>query len=375
MNIESCKEQCCGCSACLAQCPKKAISMQMDSEGFLYPHIEHSLCVDCSLCMKTCPVYQPNIAPERIAAYYGWNRNDNVRAKSSSGGVFSALADETLAAGGVVFGAAFDPSSKLVRYLSTDEVPLDMLRRSKYTECQSVGVYPKIRERLNDGKRVLFCGTPCHVAGLYAFLGERDENLITCDFVCGGSSSAAFLREHLQNIERKNKRRIKDINFRDKKYGWKRMTFTVKFEDGKEKSTLSYFDCYFTGFIEGITKRKNCFSCTFADHHYSDVTIADFWGYRRAGLAYDKKGISMLVVNTKNGQKAIDSISDSMELYEIDISIPDYTIRPRTLNEEKFAIRENYFKKAEKEGFDKAAEKYYMPSCYKQLIKDILHLK
>lgn len=341
--------------------------MKKNQHGFVYPVVDDKKCVDCGLCIKKCPVHDET-KNESIAAFYGWNNDEAVRMKSSSGGMFSALADYVLALNGVVYGAVFNPETKAVEYKSTREVELDDIRRSKYTECYTNHVFSEIKNLLERKTIVLFCGTPCHVAGLLTYLGKPSDVLITCDFVCGGAASPEFFREHLLTMEKRYRSHISSINFRDKKMGWKRMLFSVVLKNGKVKSTLSYFDSYFNGFIEGIIKRENCFSCKFSANHYSDITIADYWGYLKAGVPYDRRGISMIIANTKHGCDVIESIGKKVTLNNLSLDGTRYTIQPRIFNQEKFSRRNTFFQLAEKEGYERAARETYMKSPLKDLI-------
>ena len=367
MNIMSCRNDCSGCGACYSVCPKHAIHMEPDQHGFIYPIIDEDKCIDCGLCVKKCPVAEKT-EHTSITAFYGWNNDEAVRMRSSSGGLFSALADYVLSINGVVYGAVFDPKTKNVEYRGTDEVTLDDIRRSKYTECRTNDVFIKVRNALVQGKMVLFCGTPCHVAGLVNYLGKQYDNLITCDFVCGGAASPAFFKQHLLTLETKCKSRVSGVNFRDKKMGWKRMLFTAEFENGRKKSTLSYFDSYFNGFIEGIIKRENCFSCKFSADHYADITIADYWGYLKAGVPYDARGISMIIANTEHGLKLIQGIGQNVTLNEIGLERTKYTVQPRVFNQKKYDCRNAFFELVQSVGYEGAAKASYMKSPLKDLI-------
>lgn len=319
------------------------------------------------MCYKLCPVNDESVH-NSITAFYGWNNDEKIRMRSSSGGLFSALADYVIKLDGIVFGAVFNPDTKKVEYKGTNEIELDAIRRSKYTECYVGDTFGRIKELLNEGKYVLFCGTPCHVAGLTNYLGGKRNNLYTCDFVCGGAASPRFFRQHLSEIELKKHKKVSDINFRDKKMGWKRMLFSVHFSDGHKQSTLSYFEPYFNGFIEGIIKRENCFSCKFSANHYSDITIADYWGYLKAGLPYDKRGISMAIANTEQGLKLLKEIGNRATLMEMGLERTKYTIQPRVFNQVKYNRRNLFFELSDKIGYEKAAKETYMKNPLRNLI-------
>lgn len=374
-HIEICSSLCCGCGACAAVCPKKAIVMEKDEHGFLYPAVDDEKCINCGICLKHCPVADIGTAENLNRAYYGWAKDMQLRQKSSSGGVFSLLAENVLAEGGVVFGAAFQKEDKSVYYKSTDDVPLDALRRSKYTESQTGDIFPQIKHHLDAGRKVMFCGTPCHAAGLKAYLQKDYADLLVCDFVCGGAASPSFFKNHLDAMESKYKFKIDKVNFRDKKYGWKRMTLTVSLENGKEKSSLSYFDSYFTGFINGIIKRPNCFRCPFADNHFSDITIADYWGYKSGGVKYERDGISMMVAHSARGQAAVDAIRPVMYCEEMPAERTRYTIKKRQFSEEKFTDCKAFLDLASQIGYEAAAKQTYMKSPLKDLLLAYFHIK
>ena len=374
MNILQFETICCGCGSCAQICPKEAIRMESDQNGFLYPKLDSDKCVECGLCIKHCPV-SAQTPHHSIDAFYGWNRDTELRMQSSSGGIFSAFAQTILDQGGIVYGAVFDALNKKVLYKSTETVGLDDLRRSKYAEADTAGAFSAISKQLQADKPVLFCGTPCHVAGLLSFLGKDYPNLYTCDFVCGGNASPAFLQEHLQKLEKKYGAPIKSINFRDKRCGWKRMLLTITFENGKQYSKLNWMDSFFNGFVEGITKRENCYACPFADNHYADLTIADYWGYRNAGVPYDEKGISMLVVNTQHGAALKAMTEQKLELTQMGLERTRYTIRPRVLNPQKLAERNAFFADASNVGFLRAAKRSYQKHPFLDVLLSYLHLK
>lgn len=374
MNIEIYQDGCCGCGGCAQVCQRSAITMRTDGGGFTYPQVNRERCNDCGLCTRHCPVGTEQTHTS-LTAYYGWNTDTDVRMASSSGGVFSALAQSVLAQDGVVYGAVYDSNTKTVVYRGTDRACLDDLRRSKYVESAVGQVFTEIKDFLVSGRKVLFCGSPCHAAGLRTFLKKDYAGLYICDFVCGGAASPAFFREHLQRLEKKYGAPARKINFRNKRFGWKRMLLTIEFENGRWYSRLNYLDSFFNGFIEGIIKRRNCFSCAFADNHYSDLTIADYWGYRTAGVPYDEKGISMVVVNTEQGASLLREATGRLELNEMGLERTRYTIRPRVLNKEKLARRDAFFEDAKMVGFEKAAKRGYMKHPLVDTLLSYLHLK
>lgn len=219
-------EDCCGCSACFNICPVQAITMQEDREGFKYPKIDERSCINCGKCEKACPVLHAETAGRTLhpAFYAVWNRQDEARLSSSSGGVFRVLAEDVLVDGGVVYGAAFDVHNRLRHVRADSADALVPLTGSKYVQSEIGTAFCQVRADLKNGRRVLFTGTPCQVAGLYAFLGCDDANLLTADVLCHGVPSPAVFERYLESLGVGEKCRIE---FRNKDNGWKKYEVVV----------------------------------------------------------------------------------------------------------------------------------------------------
>ncbi|MDR2431601.1 MAG: Coenzyme F420 hydrogenase/dehydrogenase, beta subunit C-terminal domain, partial [Candidatus Margulisbacteria bacterium] len=224
LNIENCT----GCSACFSVCPENAIKMLSNNEGFLYPQINAKKCTDCALCAKICPALGRNFSPEHFAepqtfvAYAG----DNIRRQSSSGGIFGALALSVLKRGGYVCGAAFNAKWYVKHLIIDNQKDLPKLQRSKYVQSEIGNIYKELKKLLIKDKKVLFAGTPCQVAGLYACLQKDYENLWTVDLICHGVPSPRVFAEYLTEIT--NGEKILSVNFRDKRLSWEQFCLTVK---------------------------------------------------------------------------------------------------------------------------------------------------
>ena len=265
INIKN-KQDCCGCSACAQRCPKQCISMTEDDEGFLYPQVDSSKCVDCHLCEKVCPVINQDEARIPLNVYAANNPDDNIRKESSSGGVFTMLAENTIEQGGVVFGACWDKEWN-VKHDYVDKISdLQKFRSSKYLQSVIDDNYLKAEQFLKTGRKVMFSGTPCQVAGLKLFLRKEYENLLTLEIACHGVPSPKVWHNYLTELIDLNKISIiKSINFRDKKYGWNSYHFSATYinKNGKTVNmSMPHGDnSFYRGFLNHLYVRPSCYQC------------------------------------------------------------------------------------------------------------------
>lgn len=360
-TIENIKDRCTGCSACESTCPTGAIKMELNCDGFYTPIISGDMCIHCSKCLKVCPL-DKKIGELKKRSYYGWHKDSEVRYNSSSGGVFRALADEVIAQGGVVYGAVYSKDWRTVTFDDSDHTSLENIQKSKYTASNPSGIYPKIKKELDLGRKVLFCGTPCQNAGLTKYLGRPYSNLLRCDFVCGGMSSLTFYREHLETLEKKYNSKIEKIDFRPKKRGWGKQRIQVNFKNGKRYMKRSHLDSYFKCFAnEHVSVRETCLDCEFYSYHVSDITLADFWGYKMAKVKKFREGLSLIVGNTKEGIYAIES-ARNLILHELDPKYSDYAFRSKSPNMKKLEQQREFFLLSRENGFEKTAETCYATS-------------
>lgn len=325
------QDVCTGCFACKQACAKGAIH-KTEIKGFLYPEIDASLCVDCGLCTKACPVLNSHPDSEsdnhEEKSYAIWNKNVEDRVNSSSGGVFSALADKTFKESGVVYGAAWDENMRL-QHIGIDEPSkLDSLRRSKYVQSNTDGVYKDVRTQLKAGRKVLFCGTPCQVAGLLSFLGNKEyPNLITAGVVCHGVPSQKSFDNYLHGIEEEKGIKIYDCNFRSKEYGWRtglNLLVHGKDKDGKvvRVSQIGAKNVFFRSFLKQYFLRDSCYNCPFKGGEnscHADIMLSDAWSlwtkvsWREVDFS---KGISAVATFTDKGREALHQCADEMVIME-----------------------------------------------------------
>ncbi len=317
------KNNCYGCGSCVQICPTIAIDLIVDKEGFSYPEINLDKCTDCGLCRKSCPIFSSvEASSEPYPQVYAiWNKNEDIRKASTSGGVFSALAEKVLSQGGVVFGAAFNDKVEVVHRGVESSDQLWSLQGSKYTQSSIGNTYKEIRVLLKDGRKVLFSGTPCQVSGLYSFLGRINQNLYTCDCVCHGVPSPGVFELYKAHLEKLNNSEIQRFQFRNKSSGWKNYNVTVSFKNGQHVSTNFKEDPYMRGFIGNMYLRPSCHSCKYASvQRQSDITLADFWGIDKYNPQLDDdKGTSLILLNSPRGEELLTACRDKLAIFKADL--------------------------------------------------------
>lgn len=314
------KSDCCGCEACVQRCPKRCISLHRDQEGFLYPLVDESICIDCGLCERVCPVINQGEPLKPLVAYAAKNQDESVRLSSSSGGVFTALAEQVIAQGGVVFGARFDESWNVVHdYVETVE-GLSAFRGAKYAQSRIGLCFLQAETFLRQGRQVLFSGLPCQIAGLKKFLRKDYDNLITVDLFCHGVPSPMVWKRFLEEEVATPHTQLKSISFRDKASGWKNYSFSYLQEDTDGvhlHRMLSAKNLFMRGFLTDLYLRPSCYHCPVKQcKSGSDLTIGDYWGIQQAhpGLD-DDKGVSAVLVNTDKGAAILQAVQQ-VSLYE-----------------------------------------------------------
>ncbi len=308
------KKDCCGCSACVSKCPAKCIELKEDEEGFLYPEVNKVLCMDCSLCEKVCPTISGEFENDRrpLASYIAYAEDLSVRLESSSGGLFSLFAENIIVNGGIVFGAAFD-SDWTVRHTAVDlKNELNRLRGSKYMQSRIENTYKEAEKFLKSGRKVLFSGTACQVAGLKTYLGKDYENLYTIDVLCHGVPSQRVWKLYLEEQEKRNDSHVKMVSFRWKNTGWKNYSLKLDFMNETSYSCVYNKDSYMRLFLSDICLRPSCYRCHFKGLcRPSDVTLGDCWGIENHSPEMDDdKGVSVILIHTEKGKTMREAIYD-----------------------------------------------------------------
>lgn len=328
------KIQCCGCAACVQACPKECISFDEDRQGFRYPLVDESHCIDCGLCEKVCPVINQANPQKPLSVYAAMNPNEQIRLKSSSGGVFTKLAEAIIDNGGVVFGARFNANWEVEHGYTETKEGLASFRGSKYVQSRIGDTFRQARDFLKAGRQVLYSGTSCQIAGLKRFLRRDYENLLTVDIVCHGVPSPLVWRTYLEDVQSQPKKHSKyktdnnssksrsvitSISFRDKTYGWKNYSVVFKGLSGinvdealssSVKDDVLLQDVFVKNrfmqvFLKDLCLRPSCSACPAkSGKSGSDITLADFWGIDAVHPDWDDdKGTSLVLIKSDCGIK------------------------------------------------------------------------
>lgn len=316
------KQNCCGCHACFNICPVNCITMVEDEEGFLYPRADSNKCINCCLCEKVCLEVNDKEKVSNVEAYACMNNDEEVRLKSSSGGMFILLAENVINNGGIVFGAGFDDELNLVHSYTDDINGLSKYMGSKYLQSKIGSTYKQAKEFLEKGIKVLFSGTPCQISGLLHYLGKDYKNLICVDIICHGVPSPKVFKLYKTEIEKKYSSIIKTIDFRNKAYGWKLFSISLLFNNGTRYNKNLIEDMYMKGFLKDLYLRPSCYYCKSKTlNRLSDITIADFWGIENiVPEMNDGKGTSLVLINSDEGKALFNKLRNSIILKKVEYS-------------------------------------------------------
>lgn len=357
------KRDCCGCTACSSACGAKAITMCCDEEGFFYPVVDYLLCTDCGLCEKVCPI----ILRDKVDSYYSepskvyalYNRDAITRMASSSGGVFMELATRCLADGGIVYGAEYDEKLKVVHRGHENAVDTDRFRGSKYVQSDMNGIYREIRAHLAGGRKVLFSGTPCQVAGLKAYLRRDYENLLTVDILCHGTPSPQIFADYIRFINKYSPGSLDGMFMKDKTFGWGYQNVRLYFRNGRTEFNTVVSNLWNKIYYDHIVNRPACHTCRWTNlNRVGDLTIGDFWGIEKSYPdVKTEQGVSLLLVNTAKGFGNWQKISKSFEFIESNIEECLQPVLFKPTNEAP--DRKTFWAEYQKKGFELTMRQRY----------------
>lgn len=322
------KEQCTGCWACFNRCPAGCISMEADQEGFLYPSIDRSQCIQCSRCVSVCPVISPvpeSIPGEEPECYAAWSKDEDVRFHSTSGGVFTHLAEAILTEGGVVAGAQYRADHLVEHVLIHSPDQIQKLRQSKYVQSEAGYIYRQIQTYLKRQIPVLFAGTPCQCAALSTFLGQKYDNLYLCDFICRGVNSPKIYLAYLKELEKQYHSPVKQVWFKNKTYGWNNFCTKILFKNGEVYLADRETDPFMLGYIKrkiSCYMRPCCYQCKFKGvSRPVDLTLGDFWGIEEQYDVDNHSGVSLCLIHSASGKYLFDKAKLKLETLPADLSL------------------------------------------------------
>lgn len=374
MEVLEDKEKCCGCHACYNICPKEAIKMETDEKGFKYPVIDTKKCVKCGLCKKICPVLNNKENKNEPIAYCAYNKNEEVRKQSSSGGIFTLLAEEILDRNGVIFGASFDKEYNVCHTYIENKNELSKFRGSKYVQSSIGNTYKKAKMFLENDKYVLFTGTPCQIEGLKKFLNKDYEKLYTQDIICHGVPSPKVWEKYKEYRNKIDTNEIKRINFRNKDNGWKEYNMDFEYKNSEYKNNHNN-DLYMQAFLKNTILRDSCYNCHFKKtNRISDITLADFWGIEKVVPQMDdNKGTSLVIVNSKKGKELVEKIESKIIYRQVNLEEAIKYNPSMISSSTKDKNRKKFFENIDNMEFDELVRKYtYHNNIVKKIIKKLL---
>ncbi len=319
--------QCTGCQYCRLICPQSAIIMVPNKEqGFLYPAINEILCKDCGMCVRHCPSnysIKPNEYRQKV--YAGWIKRKEERNFSTSGGVFVALAEYILNENGVVFGVEWDKINYGAKHSYCEKIEdLKKYQGSKYVQSDVGNSYKEVKSLLDNGRLVLFSGTPCQVAALRCYLNKEYDRLFTIDIVCHGVPSTKVLKKNIGEIEKEQGAKLENLRFRHKTPDQLYTSMRYEFSDGTVMMQSVYKSYYFRGFVNNYFLREACYNCKYSNtQRVGDITLSDFWAYYPNKLKFYqyRKGVSMILINNDKGNILFNRVKHNLVFEESELTL------------------------------------------------------
>lgn len=366
---------CCGCTACFNACPKAAIQMLPDKEGFLYPRVDEKLCIACGKCEKVCPQNDPPAINKEFAeCVVARNADDSVLERSTSGGFIDALYKYVLSEqNGYAVGVAFDNDFSPYHLITDSYEKAQEFRNSKYAQSNLSDIFSKTEELLKEAKTVIFVGTPCQVAGLKSFLVKDYSNLITVDLVCRSIPSPMLWKKYLEWQEKKHRSKVAAVSFRKKTYGYHSGTLEMRFQNRKRYNGSNRVDYYMKAFHSDICSRPSCYNCSFkGKNRCSDFTVFDSWNPQAVAVAElrdDDRGFSNVIAHTKKAGYILENMKD-IRLFKADFDkIFDFAGGMESTSIKHKPERETFYDDINTMGFHKGIKKYVKVSVKDRIIE------
>lgn len=360
--------QCVGCRACELSCPKNCITLTPNTEGFFYPLVDESVCINCGVCKNHCPILShKDTNTDKQLSYAAWLKNEELLAQSSSGGAFTAFAEKILEENGIVFGAAYDENLQVSQIYVNNKRELNRLKGSKYVVSSTGDSYIKVQEFLKTGKKVLYTGTPCQIAGLKAFLGKDFDNLYTIDLICHGTPSQKLFDKYLLWLGKRFGGKIIYYGFRDKDIGGWSCGGKIKVKTKTKTKTIeASLDPYYSSFLKFDTYRESCYSCKFSSmNRIGDITIGDYFEGKDfypqlAGI----NGVSLCIVNTEKGKSLFDLVNQNLSFIPISedsyVNVKGNLKKPSPRGKRRDFIYTGIDQLSEKKFFKKFSETHFV---------------
>ncbi|QAT42012.1 Coenzyme F420 hydrogenase/dehydrogenase, beta subunit C-terminal domain [Aminipila luticellarii] len=323
--IDKVKERCTGCKLCADVCHASAVSFSENEDGFWYPIVDYEKCTMCRQCLDMCPIESPLVTTKCMPIVYaGWIKNNEIRIKSTSGGIYYALAEAFVKSENYIVGCAYCSGYKSAKHVvANDERGLVAIMGSKYFQSDTENIFKLTKEILDHGKKVLFCGTPCQCVAMQKYAENYKENLTVVDFICRGVNSPKAFKAYMEEIEGKYHSDIQFVNLKNKKTGWESLATYIKLKNGQEYHKDREQDWWIKGFIKGnLYMRQSCHHCEFKTlPRFSDITIGDFWGIDKASEEDKFKGISLIMCNSFKGLNLLKHIESEVVLEKKALSL------------------------------------------------------
>lgn len=349
------KYSCSGCTACAQSCPKQCITMSSDYEGFKYPIVDETRCIQCGICIKVCPwrkeKYQRpiNCFTEPIV-YAAKCKDKNIRLNSTSGGIFTVLSDYILQLQGGICGAVYNTSTQKVEHTITFTTEgRNKMRGSKYVQSELSNTFQDIKTLLEQDKWLLFTGTPCQTAGLLSFLKKDYPKLVIVDILCHSVPSPLILHEILKKYAPTN------ISFRDKSLGWRKSySFQIK-----ENNKIIHNNTFLNLFFKGLINRPSCYNCIFTNtYRASDLTIGDYWNIKAIDSKFeDPLGVSCILINSPKGKYIFEQTQNKIENIRTDLK-PALQACLQQHTTEPVQKRRKFWTDYQEKGFDYCNKNY-----------------